>query len=377
MNFKKTLTLFLAFVLLIPMLRFSTSAANGETEVVLNGTYYIKNIEYSGKYLQIDDNDGPNFNTEGQHMEIWAFNGGEEQQWVITYLSDIGYHTIISVKSGKALSVQPAYVNKADKALVQYNYDDNNIPTQLWKIYQSLSGGYIFRPKSGEGGSKDWCMCVGDYLFPVYDGRNVEQRKYVNNTSYKDEWSLIELKYGTQKYRNVTVNSINCHGYAMIRDDWPTDWTNLSDQYLSVVLNNLPNYLNLNGTDFSSSTKSTYANKVKIDFENWLSSNGYTYQYESYFSSNGEYITLPSNQYRVVLRTGLYFNLDNLNNTTHDYHFWYQISNGTWANKHGSYPSEHLAEGIIPSSSSTSGWNLSSYSGFYDSQIYCYIITVS
>lgn len=73
-----------------------------------------------------------------------------------------------------------------------------------------------------------------------------------------------------------------------------------------------------------------------------------------------------------------------------DYHFWYQTSNGQWANKHGwsefSAP-ELLDVGVIPSSTYTTGWALDAIDDdgnlearfweFYNCQIYSYIITVS
>ncbi len=75
----------------------------------------------------------------------------------------------------------------------------------------------------------------------------------------------------------------------------------------------------------------------------------------------------------------------------YDYHFWYQMSNGQWANKHGflsvSDP-QRLDVGVIPSSTHSLGWTLDSYNSdtnelvdriwdFYDCTIYSYIITVS
>ena len=76
----------------------------------------------------------------------------------------------------------------------------------------------------------------------------------------------------------------------------------------------------------------------------------------------------------------------------YDYHFWYQTYDGRWANKHGhlsvSAP-ELLDYGETPYSTSTSGWNLSSYimdesgnyvlvseiGNFYNSPMYFFIIT--
>ena len=80
-----------------------------------------------------------------------------------------------------------------------------------------------------------------------------------------------------------------------------------------------------------------------------------------------------------MLRTGIH-NVQNDNGVfvkDYDFHFWYQTYDGRWANKHGFTAPELLPFGTTPFSTGSSGWNLGSYPDFYDSPIYCYIITVS
>ena len=225
---KKTKT-FVSLALIIAMLfciiPFSVNADDSgmlNSTPIPEGIYFIRNRQYTGKYLQIDNDDGPNYTTDGQHMEIWGFDGGNYQKWYIKRRTD-GYYEISSLQSGLYLSVQQNYENTADKELIQTAYSANN-SRQLWSISYTSHNGFVFRPKSGEGGSKDWCMCVGDYLFPVYDGRNVEQRKYVNNTSYKDEWDIIsvfptsgnEITYNTNLWNYSPVQaSTNCYAYSL------------------------------------------------------------------------------------------------------------------------------------------------------------------
>lgn len=156
------------------------------TLVIDEGAYYFKNKEV-GKYMQIDDNDEPDYSTSGELMELWDFDGGDYQKWNLIHLND-GYYKIISFKSGMALSVQSGCENDSAKALVQESYSD--VGRKQWKITKSSSGAYVLRPKSGESYDTDWCMCAGNQFLWVTDGLNVEQRSYDNNDIYKDEWEL-------------------------------------------------------------------------------------------------------------------------------------------------------------------------------------------
>ncbi len=158
------------------------------TLVVDEGIYFFKNKEV-GKYMQIDDNDGSAYNTSGAIMELWDFDGGDYQKWQLIHIGD-GYYKILSVESGMALCVQSGSTDENEVALVQETY--SNLSRKKWKITKSSSGAYILRPKSSEGYDTDWCMCAGDQFLWVTDGLNVEQKAYVNNSSYKDEW-ILEL----------------------------------------------------------------------------------------------------------------------------------------------------------------------------------------
>lgn len=156
------------------------------TLVIDEGIYFFKNKEV-GKYMQIDDNDGSAYDTSGAIMELWGFDGGDYQKWQLIHVGD-GYYKILSVKSGMALCVPSGSTNEDGVALIQQSY--SNLSRKKWKITKSTSGAYILRPKSGESYDTDWCMCAGDQFLWITDGLNVEQKAYVNNDSYKDEWVL-------------------------------------------------------------------------------------------------------------------------------------------------------------------------------------------
>ena len=227
-------------------------------------------------------------------------------------------------------------------------------------------------------------MCAGNqWLLNL----KVEQQAYTNDADYGDEWSLELLIYGVQPYRELEDENINCHGYAMMRNDWPKGWYLQTLSYLAEI----PLNENVGNDDYSDTIRNTVSSKTKQDFETWLNDNNYTWEYESSFSDNGSNVALNSNQYRVVLRTGFHnlrFYDYEIRDGYYDYHFWYQTYDGRWANKHGNGKTEWLPSGTTPFSSGSSGWAISVifsvgndtvsrvYNDFYDGTIYSYIITI-
>ena len=166
--------------------RYSLTFAFTVTLAIDEGIYFFKNREV-GKYIQVDNDDAPGHDTSGSIMELWDYNGRDYQKWNLVHVGD-GYYEILSVKSGMALCVPSGSADEDEVALIQQPY--SNLSRKKWKITKSSSGAYILRPKSGESNDSDWCMCAGDQFLWITDGLNVEQRKYVNNDSYKDEWYL-------------------------------------------------------------------------------------------------------------------------------------------------------------------------------------------
>ena len=151
--------------------------------VVEEGIYYFKNKD-TGKYMQIDNNAA--YHENDAIMELWGYQGDDWQKWQLVHIRD-GYYKIQSVISGYAVCVKAGEIDDDEVALVQQPYSD--LDRMHWMITKSSSGAYIIRPKSGESGTKDWCMCAGDYFF-ITSGLNVEQQEYVDNKSYMDEWIL-------------------------------------------------------------------------------------------------------------------------------------------------------------------------------------------
>ena len=328
------------------------------------GSYFIQNRQ-TEKYMQ-PDNNGGNF------MEQHSFDGANDQRWSILYDEDYGYYKIRNLNSGLYLTVQNN--TNTDENIIEQPFLSSTADRQLWRFTKISDNTYKIQAKSHEG--TDLVIALGAGIESA-NGINIEQRDYADDGNYKDEWVLEKAIYGSQVYRELSssqIRIINCHGYAMMRTDWPEDWTTNTTAYLATVTPNL----SLGSNDYSSTIRNTVSQKTKLDFENWLTSNGYTWAYESSFTGNGENTSLAGNQYRVVLRTGFHnMIVSGAIDAVYDYHFWYQTYNGRWANKHGAGPTELLPSGTTPFTEGSSGWTFGNYTDFYDGTIYSYIITIN
>jgi hypothetical protein len=151
--------------------------ANGQTfEVGMpidEGVYFFENAEFPGKYMQIDDD--VSSSTNGAIMELWDFDGDDDQKWELDHISD-GKYKILSVESGKALTA-PSSVNGS---VTQKTY--TGATNQLWYITANTNGSYALT-------NSTYYLAAGDGIF-TSDGRNVEGR--YEQSDAKDEWNLIK-----------------------------------------------------------------------------------------------------------------------------------------------------------------------------------------
>ena len=145
-------------------------------------------------------------------MEQWAYDGEDYQKWEIKSL-DNGYYKIISVQSGSALSVPSGKTSTQDVELIQEIYTGDN--RQQWKITQTQYGSYTIKPRSSEGLAMDLVMAVGDSITVGWDDTNVEQRRYVDNTSYMDEWYISNPYYASV---NIYFDAGYCVRYNVTKE---------------------------------------------------------------------------------------------------------------------------------------------------------------
>ena len=186
-----------------------------------DGEYFIRNREH-GRFLQVSDEDFSNdYSTTGAIMEQYPYDSGDYQKWQITLLND-GYYSIISVKSGLALSVPAGQTSSADVSLVQDVY--NSYDRQKWEITQTEHYCYKLKPKSSEGVSNDLVMAVGDFHPLEPDDANIEQRNYVDDDEYRDEWqicSFVNIGMSTDDYSGDTDRKRGSYLYANTFYDEP------------------------------------------------------------------------------------------------------------------------------------------------------------
>ena len=332
-----------------------------------DGVYYLQN-KFSDLYADI-----PNASmTEGAQLHQWTFHGAKQQRWKFTLKYD-GYYSICSVNSGSVSYYMGVQNDSSSYDVAVVLRSTNLADGTRWTVNKTASGAYRISAKTGGSGK---ALAVATENADKKGGL-LQQRYYVNDDNYKDEWIAQPAIFGIQTYREIEEHdyeNINCHGYAMMRNDIPKDWCPLFENYCS----NAP-YTELFGQIvFSEEVKQSAGEYAKMDFENWLTENGYTWEYETGFSGNGENNPVGMNQYRVVMRTGIQIIIkDNRVYKQFDFHFWYQTYDGRWANKHGKQAPELLPIGVTPFSTSTSGWDADGFANFYDGPIYSYIITVN
>lgn len=157
---------------------------------VPQGTYFIENRTYE-KFMQVDNDEAPDYSASGAIMEQFSFDGGDYQKWTITALGD-GYYKILSAKSGLALSVDPD--NPLSKTASIYQLPYTGATTQQWQITLTRNGSYKIKARSSIGYTTyDLVLDVQAQGSSSANGLNMQQREYVDNSSYKDEWFLFPI----------------------------------------------------------------------------------------------------------------------------------------------------------------------------------------
>ena len=170
-------------------------------EESMEGTWFIQN-RHESLYMQVDDDDEPNYTNDGGIAEVRSFNGADYQKWIFTNAGD-GYYKITSKISGYAVTVPSGEETEEDVDLVLKPYTGSN--NQKWKITITSYGSYKIKAKSSESiTDRDLVMVVQtDILYS--EGLNIQQRQYIDNTSYKDEWIHHKQQDYTLMYIGYSV----------------------------------------------------------------------------------------------------------------------------------------------------------------------------
>ena len=160
-----------------------------------NGTYYLKNKQ-TERNADIENQSM----SDGTQIHQWEFHGGKSQRWEFRHLGD-GYY---SVKSDNAST--PYYLGVSgdssayDAAVVLRT--GSLTSGMKWKISVTQSGAYKITPRTGEANNR--VLAIGAYQTNM-DGINIQQRNYVEDENFKDEWLLHEFRDYTLMYIGYIV----------------------------------------------------------------------------------------------------------------------------------------------------------------------------
>lgn len=275
------------------------------------GVYFISNVEYEDKYVQINNVD--NMNAPNTIIELHTLNGYDHQRWQVEHYYD-GYYKIISEYSGLELTAPTGYGNYV---VTQTNESSNS--THLWKFIEQSDGTYKISPQS----NSNYFMTAGNTS--IFADQDLEIRTEQSDGS--DKWNMTrmlptsgaELTYDESLWNYSPVQgSTNCYAYA-INDQVivagldPGSYANPSSSLVG------PTNLEIFGDLVSL--------KVQLDFQKYSRETGETYIFEEI----EKYTTCPSGTYKVALIAGEINAEDNKWN----YHWYRQDSDGLWSHKPG------------------------------------------
>ena len=161
-----------------------------------NGTYYIENFA-AQRYVEVANNSA----VSGADMQLWSYRGSENQRWIFN-LQDDGYFSIISARSGLALSVPSGQTDAADVTLVQETYV--GFDRQKWSITTAGEYHYKIKAKSAEGLSNDLAIVIESGAPNVIDGLAIQQRVFTEDDSKVDEWlfcaNIVDVGISSDDY---------------------------------------------------------------------------------------------------------------------------------------------------------------------------------
>ena len=300
-----------------------TSWYGNVTARLADGVYFLQNRQVE-RYMQVDDDDAPNYTNNGGIMELHPLDAGDCQRWNFTYIGD-GYYKITSVVSGYAVTVPTgsATGDNIDLILKPYTGADG----QKWRITMTRNGSSKIKAKSSESYTgKDLVMSLETVLYT--NGTNIRQREYLDNSSYKDEWYYVrmlppngsELAYDPAAWAGIPSANNNCYGYALNNQLHEPSGNSIWQKQQP------GEYYNIHSSNRIPQGYQTPAsiivNSVQKDFAMYNSVNGASLT----FTSIGRYETCPSGTYKVALV---------VDESGRDYHWYRQDADGLWSHKRG------------------------------------------
>ena len=297
----------------------------------VRGIYYMVNKGASGS-LKVNDNRTISYSSGVNYQSSWIVKYEGDGKYLFMPM----YHSGYALDSNGAISALPTTITNGYYWTLQM---DSN----LYEVFKNYSTGKV--------------LCAANGTISVVTERATSASNYSQTA-----WSMKKYNFGGRGFKEITnateLASITCLSYALnlddfLRLDYPAE-CNLSAD-LSIA-------------------KIEYAEISHLTFLHVANVKSISNEYETAFTYNGEYRNISSNQYRIVLRTGLH---SSDNGYDGNFHLWYQTNDGRWAHKNGTNEPILLPYGVTPFTENSGGWDLSHHTNYYDSDIYCYIATIS
>ena len=336
------------------------SGVSRSYQVRINPTNYLEN---KGVELFLQSQNL----TNGSMVKRKELDSTEQTRWIITHDNN-GYFLIRSEYSNMYLCVQNnSSANGA--AIVQ-------VPTPTIGCYWRIENTFEYADDlSYDYSYKISSQCGNGYVLHTSPYMTTcNQATYTADDNYDDAWVITPALYGSRAFWTFDEDpnqrsSLNCEGYAMGVVAYPTYYFDNS------LYKDLP---------FEEAVLE-FESHVNCIFTSDMLGYNITYRFEGVNLQDDQLAPLDINEYRVVLRTGLY----PLEEPSDDgimfdygYHFWYQTYDGRWAHKNGTMTEILLHSQCTPNFPGN-GWDRPAYNGkeaigdYYNSSIYYYILEIS
>lgn len=253
-----------------------------------DGVYYLR-IEYDGRYM-----DSANSGGSGTSTLRWSYGGAKNQQWILARSSAVGYYQIAPRYNSNLRLTSAGDYDSADVFVSNYAGSSN-------------AQRFMFVPFSGR-----YFLVPANTRTRVVDGLGSNQNVHMwtyGSTFTQQRWYLERAATVGNRgsYQNVTTSAIHCYAYALRIDT---------------------EGLNVDGYHLGDSVDTT-RDKVLTQVRNMG-------RHIRVLDGVDDYVH-STNEYKVAMRTrpDTWLQIG-------DYHFMYQLSDGTWAHKQGDMSSVNL-----------------------------------
>ncbi|MBR6427594.1 MAG: RICIN domain-containing protein, partial [Clostridia bacterium] len=209
---------------------------------IANATYYLKNRQ-TDYYARVKNGTM----ADGTNAVQYELDGTEYEKWQFSLNSSTGYYTIKSKGSSSAyyLTVKNSVSTLNQEIVLGTSSTANGAQ---WKVVATTNGAYKLVPKTGEnagGSGVDYVLATNTSLHT--NNANLIQGKYLNNSSYRDEWYILRTD---KKFSQITLYNDSSISTASLHES--------ICQYYN-------QNAHINGNCITSITEANYVNELKTN----------------------------------------------------------------------------------------------------------------